>query len=354
MRATAYRSRLTDPYSNLALENSVYESLGPEDRALFLCRNEPSIIIGRHQNPWRECDLQAMRRDGVKLVRRQSGGGTVYHDLGNLNYTFFAPRESYDQEAQFQVVIAALARFGITAERSGRNDLLVEGRKISGSAFKHKRERSFHHGTVLIDSDLERLNRYLEAPERRMESKGIASVRSVVVKARELSREVTFDTMCDALEAEWARYVGLEVARRELDAEALHADQRAGDYAEEIRSWGWLYGKTPDFTELHTLPLPPDVAVSPETAPGGDAPAAAEAGELTLSLSVRRGTIAGVERGEGGDARTDSGASISTFLEQELVGLRYDRGELLERAHQLRSAGEMVASEVVEALAQRV
>jgi lipoate-protein ligase A len=188
-----YISPSTDPYFNLALEDYLFRSVLNTQPILYLWQNANSIVIGRAQNPWTECDLDKMAQDDVKLVRRQSGGGAVYHDLGNLNFTFLNPKNSpnsnlnYNKQTNLQIIINALEQFDISAKFSGRNDILVypeisdpNGKKISGSAFRETKDKAFHHGTLLVNADLEKLGAYLTPPDKKLKSKGVKSVRSRV------------------------------------------------------------------------------------------------------------------------------------------------------------------------------
>src|SRR5450756_2322293 len=139
-----------DPYLNLAYEEYLVESAGADEAILFLWQNHDTVVIGCNQNPWRECDISAMGWDGVKLARRVTGGGAVFHDMGNLNFSFIVPRARYDVVRQGSVIIGALRSIGIAAEQTGRNDITIGGRKFSGNAFMHRKTTSLHHGTILI------------------------------------------------------------------------------------------------------------------------------------------------------------------------------------------------------------
>ena len=242
-----------DPWFNLAIENWIFRDMDPHQRVLFLWRNRESVVIGRFQNPWTECRVGEMERDGVSLVRRQSGGGAVYQDLNNSNFTFMSRREFYRREDNFTVVLNALKRFSIEAERSGRNDILVGGRKISGSAFKNSSDRSFHHGTMLIDADLDRLTRYLNPGAAGIETKGIVSVRSKVANLKEFNPEVDHGRFCDALVEEFFRFHGGECAVEHLVREDLELLEDVRRYYEMLRSWDWRFGKTPRFSQHLSL-----------------------------------------------------------------------------------------------------
>lgn len=241
MALRLYHSPTTDPYLNLAIEDWLFRGLAADTSAILLWRNGPTVVIGRYQNPWLECQVEQMAADGVALARRQSGGGAVFHDLGNTNFTFLSSRDSYDQDANFAVVIAALQRLGVRAERTPRNDIVVAGRKISGNAFRHLRDRSFHHGTILLDADLDRLTTYLTPAVEALEAKGIQSVRSQVANVREYAPAAGHDRLV----ASFAEVVGARA--EELDTAALSATTEIEASRALLCGWDWLYGHTPDF-----------------------------------------------------------------------------------------------------------
>ncbi len=290
----------TNPWFNLATEDWIFREMDPSYRVLFLWRNSETVVIGRHQNPWKECHLDKMESDGIFLARRQSGGGAVFHDLGNTNFTFMTSREQYSQEENFQIIIDALAAFGIPAERSGRNDLLVEGRKISGSAFKHTRDRSFHHGTLLIDADLLRLVDYLSPTKRKLVSKGIDSVRSRVANLREYVPDLTHDALAGKISEVFCNHYGESAEAEHLDSKELASEPSLNAYYEQMKDWEWRFGRTPDFS--HHLETRFDW------------------GEIDLHLDVRRGRI--VEVRVFSDALN---TEMIDYLNNTLGGTRYDR-----------------------------
>jgi lipoate-protein ligase A len=292
----------TDPHFNLALEGHLLDSVSNGDRVLFLYRNRDSVVVGRHQNPWIECDLRRMKRDGVLLARRQSGGGAVFHDLGNTNYSLLSTRADYDQDAGFDMVLAALRGLGLPVERNERNDLVAAGRKFSGSAFRHRRGRSFQHGTLLIDADLDRLVRYLAAPKRTIAAKGTESVRSGVINLSELDGRVTHSAVCDALVDSFTRRFAsdpIEVHR----ISRRTAPKLVREASHELRSWEWLFGKTPDFEHRVASPL-----------------------GWTATLHVHRGVIDDVSV-----EASDPTDSDFTAVLASLVGCRYEAGALCRR-----------------------
>jgi lipoate-protein ligase A len=150
-----------NPFFNLSLEEHLFQNIKEDEVIFYLWQNAHTVVIGRNQNPYRECNLREFEADRGKLARRMSGGGAVYHDLGNLNFTFILPKREFNLIKQFEVIIKALKRIGITAYISGRNDLLVNEKKFSGNAFYHTDKTSLHHGTILIDVCPEKIQKYL-------------------------------------------------------------------------------------------------------------------------------------------------------------------------------------------------
>lgn len=173
-----------DPWFNLAVEECIFRQMPATQRVLFLWRNADTVVIGRAQNPWKECNTRRMEEDHVRLARRSSGGGAVFHDLGNTCFTFMAGKPEYDKTVSTAIVLAALNSLGVTAEASGRNDLVVKtdsgDRKVSGSAYRETMDRGFHHGTLLLNADLSRLANYLNPDQKKLQAKGITSVRGRV------------------------------------------------------------------------------------------------------------------------------------------------------------------------------
>jgi len=240
-----YNAQGTDPYENLATEKVLMDALQPGEAMLYLWQNLNTVVIGRNQNAWLECRTSLLAEEGGKLARRLSGGGAVFHDLGNLNFTFLMCKEDYDLDKQVTVIQRACALAGIQAEKSGRNDLLAEGRKFSGNAFYQDKVHAYHHGTLMIDVDKDRLGRYLSPPKAKLQAKGVASVRSRVVNLKELSPALTIDTMGCFMQQAYQQVYG-------LSAEAFHLTDAM---TQEIRtlkdiygSWDYLYGAPLAFT----------------------------------------------------------------------------------------------------------
>ena len=175
----------TNPHYNLAVEEYLFRH--ETDDVCMLWQNAHTVVIGKNQNAFVEVDVDALQRDGVHLARRITGGGAVYHDLGNVNFSFISANsaETGLDFARFTApIIKALASLGVHAELSGRNDLLLDGQKFSGNAQYSANGRTLHHGTLLFDADLAVLARYLRPDEEKLKSKGIKSVRSRVTNLK--------------------------------------------------------------------------------------------------------------------------------------------------------------------------
>jgi lipoate-protein ligase A len=235
----------TVPYENLALEEHLLETVQPGEIILYLWQNRHTVVIGRNQNAWKEVRVPDLERDGGHLVRRLSGGGAVYHDLGNLNFTFLVSQAEYDVARQTEVILQAVRSFGIPAERTGRNDITVDGRKFSGNAFYKSGGNAYHHGTLLVHVDMENMARYLNVPKQKLASKGVSSVRARVVNLMELCPELTIPKLRDALIDALGKVYG--VMPEELPASRIDREKVAAG-REKFSAWDWLYGRPIPFT----------------------------------------------------------------------------------------------------------
>lgn len=184
-RLKVIRTDCVDPYVNLAAEEHLTMTAEEGVVTLFLWQNARTVVIGKNQNPWKECDVEAIKRDGISLARRISGGGAVYHDMGNLNFTFIARDGLFDVERQTDVILLACRLLGINASKTGRNDLTVDGRKYSGHAYFSSQSFNYHHGTIMMDVAADDLTKYLKVSAGKLKSKGVDSVRSRVTNLRE-------------------------------------------------------------------------------------------------------------------------------------------------------------------------
>ena len=293
-----YKSNSTDPYENLAVEKLLLDKVAEDTLILYLWQNRKTVVIGKNQNPWAECNCRLLEEEGGKLARRLSGGGAVFHDLGNLNFTFLCHEENYDLTRQQEVLLDACRMAGIRAERSGRNDLLAEGRKFSGNAFYHSGGRAYHHGTILIDADTALMSRYLTPSKAKLEAKGVKSVRSRVVNLKELSPELTVEKMKQYLQAAFAEVYALEPRPRSPLTKDM-ISPLAVQYA--------------DWKTLYATPLPLSLSYEDRF----------DWGSIQLQLEVKDGTVQ--------DVRLYTDAMEHTLSEQvtaALLGVRFAPAEL--------------------------
>ncbi|MGY6038839.1 lipoate--protein ligase A [Aeromonas sp. AE23HZ002T15] len=241
-----------DPLFNLAVEECIFRQMDPRQRVLFLWRNANTVVIGRAQNPWKECNTRRMEEDGITLARRSSGGGAVFHDLGNSCFTFMAGKPGYDKQVSTAIVLDALKRLGVEAFASGRNDLLVAtpdgDRKVSGSAYRETQDRGFHHGTLLLDADLSRLANYLNPDPKKLAAKGITSVRSRVANLSELLPGIDHQGVSEALMEAFFSHYGERVQPEHISPERLPDLPGFAETFARQRSWEWNFGHAPAFS----------------------------------------------------------------------------------------------------------
>ncbi|MAW40308.1 MAG: hypothetical protein CMF27_05225 [Kiritimatiellaceae bacterium] len=225
-----------DVFTHLAWEEYLMEEVsGP---VLMLWQSACAVVIGKNQNPWRECRLALMEEEGVPLARRCSGGGTVYHDEGNLNYCIVTDREAYREAQAFETVLDALSRVGADASLACKSNIRVSEGKVSGTAFAFRKGRVLHHGTLLLDSDLDRLERYLASECAVIETHAVASV-----PAKVANLGVSVEQMKEALRAAFQdHYEG--VIRDVVMPEAAQIQVRL----DKLRSDAWIWGTTPRFS----------------------------------------------------------------------------------------------------------
>lgn len=232
-----------NPYFNLSLEEHLLNNIEEDEMVLYLWRNENTVVIGRNQNPWKECNLERLYLMKGKIARRLSGGGAVYHDLGNLNFTFLTGEKNEDLSKQLSVIIEALKEQGIESSFSGRNDILVDGKKISGNAFYWDNNKYYHHGTLLYKVDVEKLTGVLTPSTHKLTSKGIDSVKSRVANLKEYKEDLTIESLMKSLiEAFQSKYGEIKDIKY-LDEQTLNLHELMNKYS----SPQWIYGDSPDF-----------------------------------------------------------------------------------------------------------
>ncbi|WP_226676826.1 lipoate--protein ligase [Rossellomorea aquimaris] len=294
---------ITDPRINLAIEEYALKNLDINESYLLFYINEPSIIIGKNQNTVEEINTDYVEKQGLHVVRRLSGGGAVYHDLGNLNFSFITKDdgESFHNFKKFtEPVVTALHKLGVKAELSGRNDIIAEGRKISGNAQFSTKGRMFSHGTLLFDSEMENVVSALRVKKDKIESKGIKSIRSRVANISEfLSEKMTIEefrsTLLDYI------FDGSDVEEyvlTEEDWKRIHALSK-----ERYQNWDWNYGKSPKFNLQHSHRFP--------------------VGSIDVRLEVNKGKIENCKIY--GDF---FGVGNVNDIEEKLIGTRYERKDI--------------------------
>ncbi|KAJ1499523.1 hypothetical protein HMI56_004346, partial [Coelomomyces lativittatus] len=218
---------------------------------LLFWRNNKCIVIGRNQNPWTECNVRKVRLDHVPLVRRKSGGGTVYHDLGNSIYSMIQPKSAFHRTKNAHLIAQALHTFDLPVEVNARHDLLLNQCKVSGSAFKLTRDRAYHHGTLLIQADLHALRNYLSPPSLASSmltnNHAVPSVPSPVTCLSHPA--LHHDSFCHAVLKQFQLYHGcLQVKPIEIDESILTTEPMVKEIYEELNDLNWIYGQTPEFT----------------------------------------------------------------------------------------------------------
>lgn len=292
-----------DPWHNLAVEERLFDLAGADSCIFYLWQNKNTVVIGRHQNAWKECRTKLLEDEGGKLARRSSGGGAVFHDLGNLNFTFILPRDAYDVHRQLNVIRRAVADFGVHAEFTGRNDLVIaeSGAKFSGNAFRFSERTGMHHGTIMVDVDVDKLGRYLAPGKDKLKAKGIESVRSRVCNLSALNPEITIEALIPALKKAFTEEYGPadEMSMDEIRGPELTALE------EKYAAWDFRMGRA----------LPFDATLETRFAWGG----------ITLELSLKEGLIR--------EAQVYSDAMDEALIEKiapALIGIRYENAALAQ------------------------
>lgn len=228
-------------FVNQALEAALTEYVGEDEAALYLWSNSDAVVIGRNQDAYAECRVDALERAGGMLARRLSGGGAVWHDGGNLNFTFISCEKDEDKDANFGIVLSALASLGIHAELGGRNDLMLNGAKFGGSAYYRRDGKALHHGTVMVNTTPDAVSRYLTPPAEKFEGKAVKSVSSRVAPLESALPGITVQNVADALRNAFAAAYP-EAEMREILPVSLGAE-RVMKWAGFFPRDDWRYGR---------------------------------------------------------------------------------------------------------------
>ncbi|MCM3667403.1 lipoate--protein ligase [Mesobacillus maritimus] len=302
---------ITDPRINLAIEEYAVRNLDINETYLLFYINEPSIIIGKNQNTIEEINTDYVEKNGIHVVRRVSGGGAVYHDLGNLNFSFITKDDgdSFHNFKKFtEPVVEALRKMGVNAELSGRNDLLAEGRKISGNAQYSTKGRMFSHGTLMFDSEIDHVVSALKVKKDKIESKGIKSIRSRVANISEfMSEKMTIE-----------EFKQLLLRNIFPDTEQIPEYKLTDDdwdkinqlSKEKYQTWEWNYGRSPKFNVQHSHRFP--------------------VGQIDVRLEVNKGIIENCKIY--GDF---FGVGDVSEIENLLTGVKYERESLARQLHEI-------------------
>lgn len=230
----SYISKLNDPYTNLAVEHWLFRT-SPFANVLFMYRNSASVVIGRNQNPWKEVHFNSLQTQSIPLVRRHSGGGTVWHDLGNTNYCAIMDRADFKRETSVNMVNHALHQLDIPSQVNSRYDIEVGDCKVSGSAYKITNERSYHHGTMLIDSDLTNISKVLTKKSNLITGGGIDSVRAKVGILRDYSFTIDHSSFCEAVVKQFHKlYGGSANELITIDESFVNETQAILDFRDEL------------------------------------------------------------------------------------------------------------------------
>ncbi|WP_338753520.1 lipoate--protein ligase [Bacillus sp. FJAT-52991] len=320
---------ITDPRINLAIEEYAVKHLNINETYLLFYINEPSIIIGKNQNTIEEVNIDYVEKEGIHIVRRLSGGGAVYHDLGNLNFSFITKDDgdSFHNFLKFtEPVITALNKLGVQAELSGRNDILANGFKISGNAQFSTKGRMFSHGTLLFNTNMDEVVSALKVRKDKIESKGIKSIRSRVTNIAELLKH-------DMSIEEFREFLLKAIFEQEEPIPQYKLEEKDWEIIHQIsedryKNWDWNFGKSPTFNiqRSHRFPV----------------------GLIDVRLDIKNGRIQLCKIF--GDF---FGVGNVHEIEEKLIGIRYEKNEIAQALDQLSLShyfGKMTQEEFLQLL----
>ncbi|HCL4601558.1 TPA: lipoate--protein ligase [Clostridium botulinum] len=242
-------NKSTNPFFNLALEEYLLKNVDIKEDYFILWQNEPTIVIGKHQNTLKEINMNFVKDNNINLVRRNSGGGAVYHDLGNINFTFitkYDEKHLLDFKTFTNPVVYSLGKLNVKAELSGRNDILIDGRKISGNSQHIYKDRFLHHGTLLFNSELENLVKALNVDNDKILSKGIESIKSRVTNIKEhVKEDISMEKFKEILIENI--FIWNKNSLKEYNLTNDHINDIEKLMEEKYMTWQWNYGHSPEF-----------------------------------------------------------------------------------------------------------
>ena len=301
-----------NPWYNLALEEYLLNNINSGEVMLYLWQNDKTVVIGRNQNAWKECQCKKLEQeDNGHLARRLSGGGAVYHDLGNLNFTFIMDRDLYNLDKQLKVILKAVNKLGINAKFSGRNDLTVKDKKFSGNAFYFGSDSAYHHGTIMFETNFEKMVSYLQVSEDKIKSKGVESVRSRVANLKEINSNISLSALKKTLKESFAEVYG---DSKNISEDKYYDPSQMKELAElykKYSSWDWRYGKSPEF----------DIEFEKRF----------NWGEIEIGLKLKKAVI------EKADIYSDAmDVELIEMIKEALEGTSFRRKEILEEIDKLK------------------
>ncbi len=298
MKLSYVISKSNNPYENIALEEYLLKNTQPDECILYLWQNRKTVVIGKNQNPWKECKVEELEKDEGFLARRLSGGGAVFHDLGNLNFTFLVREKHYNVDKQLSVILKAVQKFGLNAVKSGRNDITVDEKKFSGNAFYQTEDFCYHHGTLLLNVDMSMLSHYLNVSAKKLQSKGVDSVKSRVCNLSDLSADITVESMKTALISAFEEvYEGTASEFTAVD------NNKFTQAVDKFSKWEWLYGRKIPFNTVWTTRF--------------------DWGEVQMQFAVNEGVITDVKVWT--DALDDA---FSDKIESKLRGVKFNTDDM--------------------------
>ncbi|PNF29215.1 Lipoyltransferase 1, mitochondrial [Cryptotermes secundus] len=339
---SVFISQSNDIFTNLALEDWLYRNFDfTNHHILLLWQNSPAVVIGRHQNPWLEANTAVLSEHGIEIARRNSGGGTVYHDRGNLNLTFFTPREHYSRKNNLQLICRALLReWGLKTEISPREDIVSGNYKqISGTAAKLGRPNAYHHCTLLVDVDKVKLGHALHKHNKGIKTNATQSIPSPVMNLCDLNSHVKMEKLLASIGWEYLR---TDPYSAEDKGEDFIGKQRGFQFINptdqwfpgleklraEFASWGWRFGKSPKFNVTRTFRVPRELLSKDELTDQ----------ELSITIDVNKGVVEDVlltvpprlaaAKGFSGQAQVVTSLRGQQFSEEAITMLQKALSEL--------------------------